>query len=114
MCVLIVEDESLLVMLLEDLLQEFGFATQAYRTIGDALAALEVSDFQLAILDVNLGTSLSYAVADALIVRKIPFAFATGYGRVGVDAKYADVPVLNKPIDSVHLRAVVELLEDAV
>lgn len=111
--VLIVEDEALVVMLLEDLLQESGFATQAYRTVGDAIASLEAADFELAILDVNLGATLSYPVADALRARGIPFAFATGYGRVGVDVRYADVPVLNKPFDGARLRAVIERLQDA-
>jgi CheY-like chemotaxis protein len=104
--VLVLEDEALVAMLLEDLLLDFGFEPQLYGNSGDALRALTEGQFELAILDVNLGASLSYPVADALLARGIPFAFATGYGRIGVDPKYASVPVLHKPFDGERLKAV--------
>lgn len=108
--VLIVEDEALIAMLLEDLMQELGFDGHAYGTSSDALAALETLPFDVAILDVNLGTSLSYPVADALAARDIPFAFATGYGSGGVDHKYRGVTVMRKPIERGALKAVIEQL----
>lgn len=109
--VLIVEDEALIAMFLEDLVQELGFEPHAHGTSEGALAALDgAHSFDLAILDVNLGVSLSYQVADALIARGIPFAFATGYGRGGVDAKYRGVPVLCKPVNRELLRTTIEQL----
>ena len=108
--VLIVEDEALVAMLLEDLVQEFGYDAHAYGTGDDALAALDTLPFDVAILDVNLGTSLSYPVADALAARGIPFAFATGYGSGGVDPKYRGVTVLRKPIERGSLKTVIERL----
>ena len=102
--VLILEDEALVAMLLEDLVQEFGYDAQAYATSDDALAALDTLQFDVAILDVNLGASLSYGVADALAARGIPFAFATGYGSGGVDPKYRGVTVMRKPIERASLR----------
>lgn len=107
---LIVEDEALVAMLLEDLLDECGFQSVVCGSVDEAMLSMAQADFKLAILDVNLGGSLSYPVADALIVGNIPFAFATGYGRSGVDAKYADVPVLHKPFDSGRLKKVVNQL----
>jgi CheY-like chemotaxis protein len=108
--VLILEDEALIAMLLEDLVREFGFDAHAYGTSDDALAALDTLRFDMAILDVNLGTSLSYPVADALVARGIPFAFATGYGSGGVDPKYRGVAVMRKPIERGSLRTVIEQL----
>lgn len=108
--VLIVEDEALIAMLLEDLVQELGFDGHAYATSNDALAALETLPFDVAILDVNLGASLSYPVADALAAQGIPFAFATGYGSGGVDPKYRGVTVMRKPIESGALKTVIEQL----
>lgn len=88
-------------MLLEDLLSDIG-----YKVVGPAgtvtraleLLALELVDG--ALLDVNLGGGeRSYPVADQLLTLNIPFAFVTGYGNAGVDPKYADVAVLQKPFD---------------
>lgn len=105
--VLIVEDESLIAMWLEDLLEEFGFASQSCASAGEAIAALDRTDFQFALLDVNLGAGMSYSIADALKARRIPFAFATGYGNVGVESAYAEVPVLHKPFEQRQLSAVI-------
>ena len=41
----------------------------------------------------------SYAIAEALGARGIPFIFVTGYGEEGVDPRYAAVEVLQKPFD---------------
>jgi CheY-like chemotaxis protein len=108
--VLVVEDEALIAMLLEDWLSEFGFEPRVCATVTDAIAAATKADFQLAILDVNLGGSLSYPIADALIAHGVPFAFATGYGIRGVNKAYAAVPVISKPFEKERLRAVVEQL----
>jgi DNA-binding response OmpR family regulator len=111
--VLIVEDEALVAMLLEDWLSEFGFESRVCATVSDAIAAATAEDFELAILDVNLGGSFSYPIADALIAHGVPFAFATGYGQRGVKETYAAVPVISKPIERERLRAVVEQLRCA-
>ncbi len=50
-----------------------------------------------AILDVQLGSDSSEAIAEALHQRDIPFASATGYGSQGVPAAFKDHPVLRKP-----------------
>jgi CheY-like chemotaxis protein len=96
--VLLLEDEALLAMLVEDMLLEMGFdAVDVFATLPEALAEAENSDFELAILDVNVGGHTSYPVADALKARNIPFFFATGYGRDALTDGYADAPTLQKP-----------------
>src|SRR5258706_2717561 len=59
-----------------------------------------------ALLDVNLGGELVYPVAEALVARRIPFAFATGYG-VLPDARFEGVPVLSKPVNADKLEDVI-------
>ncbi|HYG06537.1 MAG TPA: response regulator [Stenotrophomonas sp.] len=96
--VLVVEDESMLAMLIEDQLVDMGYRVMPpVSTVHAALAVLEEGGIGLAVLDVNLGGPLSFPVADALLARGIPFLFLTGYGRAGVPAEYQTVPVLQKP-----------------
>jgi DNA-binding response OmpR family regulator len=111
--VLVVEDEAFIVMLLVDLLVELGFEPISLATVDDAISAANSADFRFAILDVNLGGSTSYPVADVLVARGVPFAFATGYGSGGIDGKYTGVPVLRKPIERQKFSAVVQALDGA-
>jgi len=109
--VLIAEDEALIAMLLEDLLAELGFESRTCATVSEALSALDHGAFPFAILDVNLGTSLSYPVADRLIELSIPFAFSTGYSAGGIDGAYASAVVLRKPYDGAQLSKAITQLQ---
>ncbi len=107
--VLILEDEMLVAMLLEDILMDLGHSVAATAgSIRQALDAIEKMPVDLAILDVNLPDGRSDAVADALLVRKIPFVFATGYGAQGVAEDYRQAPVIQKPYDEHGLRHAIE------
>ena len=58
--------------------------------------AARAPDFVL--LDVGLIKEKSFAVAEQLVLQKIPFVFVTGYsGPAAVPAAYAHYPVLRKP-----------------
>jgi CheY-like chemotaxis protein len=96
-CVLVVEDEMLVAMMLEGMLTDIGYrvikAARVAKAIG--LAATEAIDF--AVLDVNLAGEASYPVADELRRRGIPFAFASGYAPDSLRAGYRDTPMLRKP-----------------
>jgi hypothetical protein len=54
---------------------------------------------------VNLGGEKTYAVADILTNRKIPFAFVTGYGPDSIVSAFSHAPVLQKPIEAAKLHA---------
>ncbi len=54
-------------------------------------------------LDVNLDGRKSYAVADALSARGVPFVFSTGYNADTLAEGYRDRPVLGKPFRDVQL-----------
>jgi CheY-like chemotaxis protein len=96
--ILIVEDEMTIALLLEDMVTELGHDVAAVAMrLPDALQAAQVADADLAILDVNLDGHRSFAVADALRGRGIPFFFATGYGAAGIAPEYAATLVLKKP-----------------
>jgi len=98
--VLIVEDETLVAMLLEDMLADHGCVVagaatrmpQALEMIGD-----ETLDIQAAVLDVNLAGEPSFPLAERLAAKGVPFVFATGYGAGGLPEAWRDRPTLHKP-----------------
>jgi DNA-binding response OmpR family regulator len=99
MRVLLVEDEPLIAMMLEDFLDalEKTHAGTA-DSVAAALPLVEAGGFDAAILDVNLrGGEKSFAIADALAERNIPFVFATGGGGDEIAASHRDRPRLAKP-----------------
>lgn len=106
--ILVVEDEMTIAFMIEDMLADLGHeVVDLAMRLTDALDAAERLDFDLAIIDVNLDGHRSFPVADILIGRSIPFAFATGYGKLGIEEAYRDRPVLAKPFLSGDLAKLV-------
>lgn len=96
--ILVVEDESLIVMMLEDILHELGYAVSATaQSVGEAMTALEANAFDAVILDVNLGDERSWPVAAFLKDRGTPFVLSTGASTNDTPAEFADVPNIRKP-----------------
>ena len=110
--IMIVEDEALVALMIEDLLTDFGCEIAgSFGAVDEALRWLEKAAagppaLDGAVLDVNVGGTMVFPVAERLRAAGIPFVFATGHAalpRKGFEA----VTVLSKPIHPV-------LLEDAV
>ena len=96
--ILIVEDEAMIAMMIEDFLQESGWDVVGWAGGPErALAMARDADIDAAILDVNLNGRDTFAVADILGERQIPFVFATGYGADGVADRFRGAPTLTKP-----------------
>ncbi|GJE54618.1 response regulator [Methylobacterium thuringiense] len=95
--VLLVEDESLVAMLAEDMLVDLGCDVTVAMRLDKALAHARNGSFDLAVLDVNLGAQRSYPIADVLFERGVRFLFATGYGFAGLEQAYRTIPVVQKP-----------------
>ena len=110
--IMIVEDEALVALMVEDLLTDFGCQISgSFGAVDDALAflvdaAAPPPSLDGAVLDVNIGGTMVFPVAERLRAAGIPFVFATGYGALPRRG-FEDVTVLSKPINPV-------LLEDAV
>jgi CheY-like chemotaxis protein len=98
--VMVVEDEALVAMVESDALIELGYEVAGpFSRPPEALEAVKDGGLAAAILDINLGGTLVYPVAEELAARGIPFVFVTGYGTESIDRRFANVPVLQKPID---------------
>jgi PAS domain S-box-containing protein len=104
---LLVEDEALTGMMMSDMLTDLGFdVIGPFGRVADAMAAIKGEDFHAAVLDVNLDGEVVYPVADAVLARGVPFVFVTGYSSDGIDRRFAQVPVLQKPIEREMLQSV--------
>jgi PAS domain S-box-containing protein len=98
--VLVVEDEALVAMMLQEFLTEYGHSVVGpIGRAAEALVAAKETEYDAAILDINLGDGMAYPVADILSARGIPFVFVTGYEADTVDDRFSHVPVLQKPIE---------------
>lgn len=102
----------MIAMLIEDQLADMGYlVAPPVSTVQAALATLEAGQVGMALLDVNLGGTMSFPVADALRARGIPFVFITGYGRAGLPPQYMTSPVLQKPFRRKDLQSVLASLQ---
>src|SRR3954470_19867533 len=91
--VLIVEDEYLLAEDLRRYLAGQGIAVIGpMPSVAQALSAIDADgELHFALLDIKLrDNQLVYPVAERLISRKIPFAFATGFDRSALPDRYRD------------------------
>jgi CheY-like chemotaxis protein len=107
--ILVLEDETMVAMLLEDMLGDLGCRVVGpVATVDAALAKLQERAVDAALLDVNLSYGQSgYPVAEALAARNIPFAFVTGYGAGTLHPEFRSRPTLQKPF---HTSALVDVL----
>lgn len=70
-------------------------------SVGAAICVIEQSLPEFALLDINLREEMSFAIAEALSDREVPFVFVTGYGSSSnVPAKFSNVSLLKKPLTS--------------
>jgi CheY-like chemotaxis protein len=96
--VFLVEDEVMIRMMVADMLEELGYVVAAEAgEINEAIRLVQCTEFDLAILDVNVNGKVISPVAELISARKRPFIFATGYGSSGLPEEYRDRPALQKP-----------------
>lgn len=107
--VLVVEDDVLIALSLDQMLEDLGYRVMgpAY-TVEEAMALLDEERPAAVLLDMNLGGTLSTAVARRLQAEAIPYAYCTGYGHGPEVAGPA--PVLLKPFSAVLVERTVEAL----
>ncbi|OJU08819.1 MAG: two-component system sensor histidine kinase/response regulator [Caulobacterales bacterium 68-7] len=96
---LLVEDSLIIALDAEDIVARLGAETVA--TAASVAAAFDSIDARaptVAVLDINLGDSTSFAIADRLAKLGVPFLFATGYGeQANLPLEHKDRMVVQKP-----------------
>jgi PAS domain S-box-containing protein len=106
--ILLVEDEPLIAMDVIATLSEAGCdVVGPATTLATARARIAAADFDVALLDANLGGEPVNDLAAALTHLNIPFAFLTGYGREGLPEAFREAPMIAKPFTREHAFAVV-------
>jgi CheY-like chemotaxis protein len=105
--VLLVEDNTVIALDTEESLYGLGVArVDVAGSSVAALALIEADPPECALLDFNLGDETSEPVAQALVARGIPFAFATGYrDLVAAGPVRAAVAIIHKPYTRDELAA---------
>jgi CheY-like chemotaxis protein len=104
--ILIVEDESLVAMLLETILEDMGCTPVGpAANIDEGLRlAVEETPLDAALLDVNVAGRQVFPVAEALRARGVPFIFSTGYGESGLPDEWRGQPTIQKPFTEAAVR----------
>jgi CheY-like chemotaxis protein len=97
--VLVVEDEAMLSLSLEDMLRDLGCVVAGTAAkLDDALEMARTSDYDVALLDVNLNGKRVDPVAEAVRERGAPIVYVTGYGKTAASGF-----VLEKPHNAADL-----------
>jgi len=102
--ILVVEDESLVAMLLETILEDMGCTPVGPASNVEEGLALAQEPLDAALLDVNVAGRLVFPVAEALKARGVPFVFSTGYGEGGLPDEWRGQPTIQKPFTEAAVR----------
>jgi len=107
--VLLVDDETLTRMTIAGMAEELGHRVVAEAgNINDALTLARTANFEIAVLEVNVGGERIEPVAEIVADRRLPLIFATGYGAAGVPQEFRDRPILQKPFSIERLQKAIE------
>lgn len=96
--ILIVEDEPMIALTLEDFLTEAGFQIAGVAgKLDKALALIETSHCDAAIVDANLAGLSASPAAIALAARGLPYIMMSGYSEEQMQGEYPNAVFLSKP-----------------
>jgi CheY-like chemotaxis protein len=85
-------------MMTAEMLEELGHRVVAEAgTITAAEPLARNTEFDLAILDINVGGTNIAPIAQIIADRGLPFIFVSGYGSEGRPQSFSDRPALRKP-----------------
>ena len=109
--ILVVEDEPLVALQLQSTLEDEGYEVVGpAMTLAEGLRLAQSDKFDLALLDINLGTENSGPIALQLSDRRIPFVFSTGYTDSStLPEQFRSIMRLQKPYSIEEIRRVISM-----
>lgn len=103
--ILVVEDESLVAMLLETILEDMGCTPVGPASnVDEGLVMATDEALDAALLDVNVAGRQVFPIATALKARGVPFVFSTGYGEGGLPDEWRGHATVQKPFTEAAIR----------
>lgn len=110
-CVLVIEDDAIVAMVVEEILLDMGLQVLTTSTLESALADIEIATFDAAIVDMHLRGDSAAPVTRALLARKTPFIVLSGLDQSDFTARHPQIKALIKPFEKAVLeRAVRDML----
>jgi PAS domain S-box-containing protein len=111
--ILLIEDEALIALQLKIDLEDDGhIVVGPFAQLSDALRAATDSEFDIALIDINLGPDNSAPIAEILDRRHVPFAFTTGYNDlIFLPPRLREYPHLPKPYNPADVKDLVARLQ---
>jgi DNA-binding NtrC family response regulator len=98
--VLLVEDETLISFLIEDMLTQLGAGSVRHAArLASAHEMVSKQTPALAVLDVNVAGEPVFPLAEKLLALGTPIVFTTGYGRAGFGPRWDNAEVIQKPFN---------------
>jgi DNA-binding response OmpR family regulator len=112
----VVEDEWLIAeVLADDLVAEGYLVAGPAHSLAQAKVVMEAGAIDGAILDINLRGEKSFALAERLTERGIPFVFMSGYTNTDLPPKLKSASLVCKPVSRAQLSAALsKILPSAV
>ena len=103
--VLLVEDETLVAFLFQDVLEEQGCVVIGpAASLREALELVETDPApDAAVMDLNLRVELSWPAIEVLAHRGVPVVITSGYGGLDPEREAAAAAVIAKPVSSERL-----------
>jgi len=98
--VLVVEDEYYLADDLAQAITRSGAEVVGpVGSLQEAEAIVDVRQFDVAVLDMNLRGRMAHDLADRLRDAGVPFLLTTGYNESSIPERFRDVPRIEKPFN---------------
>jgi DNA-binding NtrC family response regulator len=102
--ILLIEDDALTSEAFALLLEEAGLSVVGpLGWLGDATVAIDLTQIDAAVVDVNLHGVKCFSLMDELDRAAIPFVITTGYSSDVLPERFKDRPFLEKPFADAQL-----------
>ena len=112
--VFVVEDETLIRMMVAEIVEDLGHRVIAQAgTIREAEPLARDARFDLAILDINVGGASIHPIALIVEERGLQLLFASGYRSSGLPAPFNERPIHRKPFAVEELGRAIDALLSA-